>query len=145
MSHYIDTTHPPHGGLGRLSVRRRWEIVIGIVVAVALGVAALAFVNNTESPVADPIIPSAVGAAVGSSSLTMVTHGALDPFEMQSVSPQLKSAAGAAVGSSSLTMVTHGALDPFEMQSVSPPVDPGVGAPSDLIAEGPAYPRPEFR
>jgi hypothetical protein len=57
----------------------------------------------------------------------VVTHGALDPFEMRLVSSPV---------------VTHGALDPFETRVVALPV---VGASSDFIDEGPAYPRPEFR
>jgi hypothetical protein len=52
------------------------EIILGVVVVVALAVAAYAYVNTAE-PVSDS------GTAPGSATLTGVAHSALDPFEMR--------------------------------------------------------------
>jgi hypothetical protein len=132
MTHSIDTAHAPHRGLGGLSTRQLVEMVIGIAVVVVLGIGAFAFVNSTETPIAD--------TAVDAGTLELITHSALDPFETQFVSPQ----ANTAVDAATLELITHSALDPFETQFVSPQVDTAVGGPSDLNVEGAAYPRPEF-
>lgn len=42
MSHYLDTRQALHRGLGRLSVRQTLEIIVGVMVVVALGVAVFA-------------------------------------------------------------------------------------------------------
>ena len=81
MSHYIDTKQTPHAGFGKLSVRQRFEILVGVAVIVVLGVAAFAYVNSADSP------DGALGASAATAPLTMVTHSALDPFETQFVSP----------------------------------------------------------
>ncbi len=59
MSHYIDTPQTSYGGPAGLSNRQRWEIFAGVVVAVALGIAAIAFVNSTDSPVVEQTVQSA--------------------------------------------------------------------------------------
>jgi len=119
MSHYIDTKQAPQGGLGRPSVRQTLEIIVGILVAIALGVAAFAYVNTGE-----PIASS--GTAESATPLTMVNHSALDPFETQFASPRLQ--APTTASAAPLTMVTHSALDPFEAQYVSPQLQTAIGA-----------------
>jgi hypothetical protein len=169
MSHYIDTKQTPHWGPARLSGRQLLEIITGVVVVVALGVAAFAYVNTAE-PIASsstavrsapltivahsaldpfetqnvsPRLHTTIGT--GSAPLTMVTHSALDPFETQNVSPRLQATIGASAGTAPLTMVTHSALDPVETQNVSPRGDPGAGAPSQPAEEGSSNALPEFR
>ena len=136
MSHYIDTKQTHHWGARRLSGRQLLEIVTGVAVVVALVIAAFAYVNTAE-----PIASS--GTAERTEPLTMVTHGALDPFEAQYVSPRLQAAIG--TDTEPLTMVTHGALDPFETQFVSPLNGLDAGAPADSIDQGSPNPMPEFR
>lgn len=117
MTHSIDTAHAPHKGFGGLSNRQLVEIIIGIAIVAVLVIAAVAYVNNAETSVDDVAVPS----------------------ELQTV-PQVQSVAGV------VDPVSHGVADPFETQFVSPQVAAAVaGEPSDVIAEGPAYPRPEFR
>ncbi|MCL1587620.1 MAG: hypothetical protein M3092_04310 [Actinomycetia bacterium] len=127
MSHYIDTNQAPHGGLGKLSVRQTLEIIVGVLVVIALGVAAFAYVNTTE-----PIASS--GSAAGTAPLTMVAHSALDPFETQNVSPQVQATIGATARPATLTIVTHSALDPFEAQHVSPQVRAAIGTETAPLA-----------
>ena len=80
MTHSIDTAHGPHRGSGRFSTLQLVEMVIGIAVVVVLGVAAFAFFNSTETPIAS--------TPVGTATLEVITHSALDPFETQMVTPQ---------------------------------------------------------
>jgi len=65
VSHYIDTPQASYEGSSGLSTRQRWGIVTATVVAIALGVAALAIVNTTETPlveqVSQPVVQSYAG------------------------------------------------------------------------------------
>lgn len=65
MSHYIDTPHASYGDSAGLSNRQRWEIFAGIVVAIALGIAAIAFVNRVDSPVVEPAVQAVAQSYAG--------------------------------------------------------------------------------
>lgn len=82
MSHYIDTPQASCGGSTGLSTRQRWEIAVGVIVAVALGIAAFAFVNSTESPVAEqavqPVAQSYAGPDDLATRLTGQSYAASD-------------------------------------------------------------------
>jgi cytochrome c551/c552 len=65
VSHYIDTPHASYGDSAGLSNRQRWEIFAGIVVAIALGIAAIAFVNRVDSPVVEPAVQAVAQSYAG--------------------------------------------------------------------------------
>jgi hypothetical protein len=69
VSHYIDTPQASYGGSTGLSNRQRWEIFAGTIVAIALGIAAIAFVNRADSPVVEPAAQTVAQSYAGSDDL----------------------------------------------------------------------------
>jgi len=120
MSHYIDTPQASYGGSVGLSNRQRWEIVIGVIVAVVVGLAAFAFVSNT--PVAEPVAQPATQSYAAADDLA--TRTVVPTVESYVTADDLAARSSAAVSGS----VTQSALDPFELRSGSASGALGAGA-----------------
>jgi len=71
MSTYTETTQASYGDTAGLPTRQRWQILVGVSVAVILAVATAIFVNESDPPVVEqPLQPVAQGFA-GADNLAM--------------------------------------------------------------------------
>jgi len=93
VSQYIDTQQTSYGGSTGLSTPQRWEIAVGIIIAAALAIAAFAYVNRTESPVAEPVAQPAAQSYAGVDDLATSTavpaqsHAGVDDLATRSAVP----------------------------------------------------------
>jgi hypothetical protein len=101
MNSYTETTQASYRDAAGLPTRRRWQILVGVTVAVILTVATVVFVNESDPPVVDqPLQPVAqsqggVGEAEGlvggvpevavDSATTPLRSAAISAFEAREI------------------------------------------------------------
>lgn len=130
MSHFIHTPQASYGGSAGLSNRQRWEIVIGVIVAVVVGFAAFAFVSNTNTHVVEPAAQPATqsyaaaddlatrSSATGAAAKNLVDTEAVAASDAGLFALAAEEAARQAEAGSG-SIVPQSALDPFEMRAGS--------------------------